>query len=413
MALSVKTNPKRPREAELVALLAALMSMLAFSTDSLLPAMSEIASALAPDDKTKTQLIVSVFLLGTGIGMLVFGPLADTLGRKRTYVIGTLVYMISAAACAFATSLEMLVALRFIMGFGASCSRAVVQAVTRDLYSGADQARINSLIFMVFVAVPALAPLMGQQIIFAVGWRGLMWAYVGFGAMTITWMTLRLPETLAPAHRRPFRFRPIMAAFREVILQPVARRYMLVLMLLYGMFISFLAAAEQLFVDALGVGHAFPLYFALVSVFAAAAGLINARIVGKFGMRRMVAFAFGTQALLSGGLALLWYSVLAQSPAEAGTLELVLFLIWAIWVFFINGLVMGNLTALAMEPLGHIAGTAAAVNGAVSMAAGILIAIPLGAAFDGTPKHHMLGTAVLAAVAFVMVYQDIRARSRA
>ncbi len=393
-------------------MLAAVMSLMAFSTDSILPAMSDIGAALAPDDKSKTQLIVSIFMLGTGFGMLIFGPLADSLGRKKAYALGVTLYMISAAACVLAPNLETLVALRFMMGFGAASSRAVVQAVTRDLYKGEDQARINSLIFMVFVVVPALAPLMGQQIVFAVGWRGLMGAYVAYGAFTLIWLFTRLPETLVPQNRRPFRLRPVLAAFREVTGHPITRRYTLVLMLLYGQFVAFLASAEQLFVDALGVGHAFPLYFALVSVFAAGAGLVNAKIVGRFGIRRLIAFAFASQTILSSVLALLWFTVLAPTVATVGPLELVLFLIWASWLFMVNGLVMGNLTALAMEPMGHIAGSAAAVTTALGLGAGMVIAVPLGAAFDGTPRILMAGTALLCAIAFLLVWQDLKARKR-
>lgn len=407
-------HPSTPTKAlgqfEFVALLAMLMSLMAFSTDSILPGMSEIAATLAPDDKSATQLIVGVFLLGTGPGMLIFGPLSDSYGRRVALALGIGLYVVASAAAAFATSLEMLVALRLLQGVGAASTRAVAQAVTRDLYSGPDQARISSLIFMFFTIVPALAPLMGQQIILAVGWRGLFGAYVVAGIAVLTWYLMRQPETLLPAHRRPFRLRPIAAAFREVLTTPVSLRYVAVQMLLYGQFIAYLSSAEQLWVDGMGVGHAFPYYFAAISLLSAGAGWLNARLVGRLGMRRMLMGAFGSQAVIAGICFVIWMSgAMDAAPFSA---RIGVFGFWSLSLFFINGMTLGNVTALAMEPLGHVAGTAAAVIGAVGMSAAMVIAIPLGQAFDGTPRPIMAGAAICSALALWLVLRDMK-RDRA
>lgn len=393
---------------ELVALLAALMSLMAFSTDSILPAMTELAETLAPDDKSRTQYIVSTFLLGSGIGMMIFGPMSDSFGRRRALAAGVGLYIVASGAAAFAGSLEVLLVLRLFMGIGAAATRTVSQAVTRDLYSGAQQARISSLIFMAFVIVPAAAPLVGQQIIWAVGWRGLFGTYMIFGGLILAWFLLRQPETLAPEHRRIFRLVPILTAAWEVIRTPVSARYVLVQMMLYGQFIAYLSSAEQLWVDAMGAGDRFPLYFAGVSILAAGAGFLNSRVVVRVGMRRMLLWAFGSQT----GFALVAFGLFASGVMEAAPawVPVMVFALWSVSLFFINGLTLGNVTALAMEPLGHLAGTASAVIGALGMGSAMLIAAPLGQAFDGTPRPIMLGAALCSAIAVTLVATDMGRR---
>lgn len=395
---------------ELVALLAALMSLMAFSTDSILPAMTELAQSLTPDDKSRTQYIVSLFLLGSGVGMMIFGPMSDSFGRRKALMAGIGLYIAASAAAAFANSLEVLLVLRFFMGVGAAATRTVSQAVTRDLFSGAQQARISSLIFMAFVIVPAMAPLVGQQIIWAVGWRGLFGTYMLFGTLILTWFLVRQPETLAPEHRRAFRLKPILAAIVEVLRVPVSRRYVVVQMLLYGQFIAYLSSAEQLWVDAMDVGERFPLFFAGVSILAAGAGFLNSRLVVRVGMRRMLLYAFGSQTVF----ALIAFTIFASGVLDGAPdwVGVMVFALWSVSLFFINGLTLGNVIALAMEPLGHLAGTAAAVIGAVGMVAAMVIAAPLGQAFDGTPRPIMLGAAICSALAVTLVATDMGRKRR-
>lgn len=402
---SISSPTKQLGTVELVALLAGLMSLMAFTTDSMLPAMSDIADEMAPGDKSRTQFLVSIFLLGCGFGMLVFGPLADSIGRRGALVAGTGIYVLAAIAGAFAPSLELLILSRFFMGFGAAAARIVSQTVTRDLFSGTNQARVASLIFMFFVIVPAAAPLIGQQIIFLVGWRGLFGVYVLFGTLVLVWFLLRQPETLDPAHRRAFRLKPVIAATREVLTTPVSRRYLGVQILLYGQFIAYLSAAEQLWVDALGVGDRFPIYFAIVALLSAGAGFINSRLVMKVGMRRMLIAAFSSQTIFAAIAFGLWTFGGMDTASDGARIGV--FLAWSISLFFVNGLTLGNVTALAMEPLPHVAGTAAAVVGAFGMGLGMPIAAAIGQAFDGTPRPIMLGAVVCSAIALTLVLTDM------
>jgi DHA1 family bicyclomycin/chloramphenicol resistance-like MFS transporter len=402
---NISAPTKQLGTVELVAILAGLMSLMAFTTDSMLPAMTDIAAEMAPDDKSSTQFLVSIFLLGSGGGMLVFGPLADSIGRRGALIAGIGTYIAASIAGIFAPSLEWLILSRFFMGFGASAARIVSQTVTRDLFSGADQARVASLIFMFFVVVPAAAPLLGQQIIFFVGWRGLFGVYVLFGLLVLGWFLIRQPETLDPSHRRAFRLKPVIAAAREVLTTPVSRRYLGVQVLMYGQFIAYLSAAEQLWVDALGVGDRFPIYFAIIALLSAGAGFINSRLVMRVGMRRMLIWAFGSQTVFAAVAFGLWtFGGLdtASDPVRIGV-----FMVWSLSLFFINGLTLGNVTALAMEPLPHVAGTAAAVIGAFGMGFGMPISVLIGQAFDGTPRPIMLGAFVCSVVALVLVVTDM------
>jgi DHA1 family bicyclomycin/chloramphenicol resistance-like MFS transporter len=409
--MSVTTAPtRRPGTFELVALLAALMSIMAFSTDSLLPAMTDIAAEMAPDDKSRTQFLVSLFLLGGGFGMLIFGPLADSIGRRATLAVGIGIYMLAAVGAAFAPNLELLVLSRFLMGFGAAAARIISQAVTRDLYSGAEQARIASLIFMFFVVVPAAAPLIGQQIIFFVGWRGLLGAYVVFGTVILAWFLMRQPETLAPEHRRAFRLKPVIAAAQEVLTTPVSVRYVLVQAMMYGQFIAYLSAAEQLWVDAMGVGEAFPVYFAIIALMSAGAGFVNSQLVIRVGMRRMLIAAFGSQTAFAAIAFGLW--TFGGLETASDPLRIAVFMAWSFSLFFINGLTLGNVTALAMEPLPHVAGTAAAVIGTIGIGLGMPIAAGLGQAFDGTPRPIMLGAFACSLAALLLVVTDMNRERR-
>ncbi|HHC29723.1 MAG TPA: MFS transporter, partial [Rhodobacterales bacterium] len=235
--------PKRPLPfVELVLLLAALMSMVAFSIDSILPGLPALASRFTPDDASRAQLVVSAFVLGLGLGQLVAGPIADSYGRRTTMLLGALLYSAGALAAREADTLNALLAMRASQGMGAAAARVVSQAVMRDLFSGRAQARVGSLVFSFFVVVPAVAPLIGQQVITRVGWQGLFSTYAIFGMVVLGWFWIRQPETLAPENRRSFRPARVIAAMGEVLRSPVARRYLLVASLGFGQLMAYISS---------------------------------------------------------------------------------------------------------------------------------------------------------------------------
>ena len=402
--------PKRPLPfVELVLLLAALMSTVAFSIDSALPALPALAVRFTPDNVSLAQLVVSAFVLGFGAGQFVAGPFADSYGRRLTLTLGAVLFIAGALGARQAGSLEDLLAFRALQGFGAAASRVVSQAVMRDLFSGRAQARVGSLVFSFFVIVPAVAPLIGQQIIARLGWQGLFATYAWFGLWVLAWFLIRQPETLPPERRRSFHPAKVFAAIWEVLRTPVARRYLIVATLAFGQLMAYLSSAQQIYVEALGAGSRFPLYFAGVALASGLSGFLNARLVMRLGMRPMASWAFASQIVFATALWGLWATGLADNLSQPTRLWL--FILWSITLFFMNGLTFGNITALAMEPLGHIAGTAAAVIGALSSILAVAIAAPVGLAYNGTPAPLLAGVALCSIAAFALVWTD-RNRAR-
>lgn len=403
-------RPSRPLPfAELVLLLAALMSMMAFSIDSILPALPELAGRFTPDEVSRAQLVVSAFVLGTGIGQFFIGPFSDSFGRRPALVLGVALFIAGALGARQAGSLEVLLGFRFVQGLGAAASRIVSQAVMRDLFSGRAQARVGSLVFSFFVVVPAVAPLIGQQIIARSGWQGLFTTYGWLGAFVLAWFLLRQPETLPAENRCPFRLGRILTAMWEVLRTPVALRYLIVATLAFGQLMAYISSAQEIYVTALGAGSRFPLYFAGVALISGLSGFLNARLVMRLGMRPMASWAFASQIVFATALWGLWATGAAGALPQAG--QLWLFVLWSVTLFFMNGLTFGNITALAMEPLGHIAGTASAVIGALSSILAVAIAAPIGLAFDGTPAPLLLGVAICSVLAWGLVWSD-RNRAR-
>lgn len=356
-----------------------MFATIAFSIDSMLPALPEIAEAMTPDDVNRAQLILTVFVLGMGLGTFFTGPLSDAYGRKPVVLGGAILYCIAALVAARAQSLEVLLAARLAQGLGAAGPRVVALAIIRDLVSGREMARIMSFVLIVFTVVPALAPSLGAVIIGFAGWRGVFIAFVLFSVVSAVWMMIRLPETHPPEARRPLRFAAIASAAREMAAQPVVRISIMVQALTFGMMFSMLSSVQPVYDVTFGRGDEFPLWFGAVALCASSASLLNATIVVRVGMRRIVTAILAMQVVVSGVMVAI---------GLAGVPEAVYFGAFVFWqgtVFFMAGLSIGNLNAIAMEPLGHIAGLAASLIGAIATVAAVVLAIPVGLMFDGTP----------------------------
>jgi len=388
-------TPTRPlREGEFIALIAILFANIAFSIDAMLPALPEIAAELTPGEPNKAQLIITSFVLGMGIGTLFAGPLSDSYGRRTIILCGAALYCVGAALAYVAPTLETMLAARVIQGIGVAGPRIVSLAMVRDLYAGRAMARIISFAMTIFTLVPAVAPLLGTGIIAIAGWRAIFVAFMLFSVVSMLWLMLRQPETLPPAARRPFRVAPLVEALREVLSHRVIVTAIAVQTLCFGALFGTLSSTQQIFGETFGMGESFPLWFAGIALVSGAAGLINARLVGRVGMRRMVSATLLAQVLSSGLMAA---SGLMDLPF---VLSFGLYLVWTTGVFFGVGLTLGNLNALALEPVGHIAGMASSVVGAISTVSAVAIAVPLGLAFDGTAVPLAIGVAVLSACGY-------------
>lgn len=385
---------------EFIALMAMLFATIAFSIDAMLPAFPEIAAELTPDAPNRAQLVLTSFVLGMGIGTFFAGPLSDSFGRRSVILAGSALYCVGAALAWVGPTLEWVLVGRIIQGLGAAGPRIVSVALIRDLYAGRQMARIMSFAMMVFTLVPAVAPLVGAGIIALTGWRGIFGAFILFSALSMVWFMLRLPETLPVANRSPLRIAPLMAALREVLGTKVVKLSILMQSMLFAALFGTLAQIQSLFDQTFGRGDSFPLWFAMIALVAGSASFLNALLVLRLGMRRLIRLALGAQVALSGTMAAL--ALTGVVPEAAG---FALFLVWVTGVFFMVGFTLGNINAIAMEPLGHVAGMAASVIAALATVAGVVLAVPLGMAFDGTIGPLALGVAVLAAMALVVQLQ--------
>ncbi|WP_269801314.1 multidrug effflux MFS transporter [Roseovarius salinarum] len=392
-----------PGKVEFVALMAMLVATVAFSIDAMLPALPRIGAELAPGAANRAQLVVGTFILGLGTGIFFVGPLSDSFGRKRVILAGAGVYSAGAALAWAAPTLELLLAARVLQGLGAAAARIVSLAIIRDLYAGREMARLVSFVMMVFTLVPAVAPLVGTGIIALGGWRAIFACFVLFSLATSLWLGFRLAEPLPAEHRRPFRRAALWAAVREVLSHPGVRIAIAVQTLCLATLFSSISSVQQIFGDTFGRAESFPYWFFMMALVAGSGSFLNASVVVRLGMRRLINTALTAQTVLSA----IMVAVFAAGPPEGAGFAL--YLVWQTTIFFQAALTLGNLNALAMEPLGHIAGMAASVINAMATVGSILLAVPVGLAFDGTPVPLMAGVLTCVAAGRLLMTRLARA----
>ncbi|SDD79637.1 MFS transporter, DHA1 family, bicyclomycin/chloramphenicol resistance protein [Paracoccus isoporae] len=384
---------------EFVAMLAVLFATVAFSIDAMLPALSDIAVELSPDDLNRAQLVLMSFMAGMGTGTACAGPVSDAIGRRRTIMLGSSIYVVSSAGAIFADNLTLLLVLRFVQGFGASGPRIAGTALIRDLYSGREMARITSFVMMIFIMIPALAPALGELIIGLTGsWRGVFAAFIVFGLIGVSWVGLRQPETLPPERRVPLSGPRLLASAREVLGNRQVMLCTLILTFGFGQMFSLLASSEQLFGQTYGRADSFTRWFAVMALLSGIGTIANARYVMRFGMRRIARAAYAMQ-VVTASLALL----LVGTGALSGDAAFYGFFAWAVSLFFMAGVTFGNLNALALQRMPHLAGMTASMVAALSSLGAVLIATPVGLAYRGTPVPVMLAALICSGTAWVLM----------
>lgn len=383
---------------EFIAMLAFLFATIAFSIDAMLPALPEIAEQLTPDNVNRAQLILTAFVAGMGVGTLFAGPISDAIGRKPAITLGFAIYLTATVAAIFARSIEMLLIARFVQGLGAAGPRIVGLALVRDLYEGREMARITSFVMMVFILIPAMAPSIGTGMIWLAGWHGVFIGFLVFALIGCIWLNIRQAETLPPERRRPLRIRPLTEAAREVLTNRHVMLCTLVLTLGFGQMFGLLSSAQQLFGETYGKGAAFPAWFAAMALLSGTGTVLNATFVTRFGMRRIAKWAYIMQTCVSAVmLILVWGDLLPQG------LRFPAFFIWCVSVFFMAGVTFGNLNALALQYMGHIAGMAASIVAAISTVLATLIAAPVGLLYDGTALPAIIGTLICSGIAWMLM----------
>ena len=360
---------------EFIALMAALMALNALAIDVMLPALPYMGEDLGVGNENERQLVVSAYMIGFGAAQIVFGPITDRFGRRAPLFFGLAIYVICAFAATFATSFAVLLGLRFVQGLGAAATRVIATSVVRDRYSGREMAEVMSLTFMVFMAVPIVAPGVGQILLLTGPWHAIFIFMGVLSSLVFVWSLLRLPETLKPEYRRPFKLGTIVEGFRIVFTNRVAFFYGLGGMFLFGAMFGFIISTQQIFVGIYGLGELFPVAFAAMAGIMALASYLNSRIVRHYGMRRIAHFAI--LIYIAAASLMLVLSVIGQVP------------FWGFYAIllsmqFVFSWVASNMNSLSMEPLGAVAGTAAAVFGFMQTVAGAVLGTIIGQQFNGT-----------------------------
>lgn len=367
---------------EFIALMAALMAINALAIDVMLPALPYMGEHLNIASENERQFVVSAYMLGMGIAVLAFGPLTDRFGRRGPMLAGIGLYVIAALAAAFAPDFGTLLALRFIQGMGAASARVITTAVVRDRYSGREMAEVMSLTFMVFMAIPIVAPGIGQVLLLTGPWQSIFVFMAALAGVLWVWTFIRLPETLAEDKRRPLSLSGVLDGFRIVFTNRVAISYGLAGTFLFGALFGFITSSQQVYVDIYGLGVYFPVAFAAMAGLMAVSSFTNSKVVRRFGMRRL---AHGAMLVYTLGSAV-WLAL-----ALIGFLPLWLFFSLLAIIMFCFGWSASNMNSLSMEPLGAVAGTAASVFGFIQTVGGALIGSYIGQQFNGTTVPVAIG----------------------
>jgi DHA1 family bicyclomycin/chloramphenicol resistance-like MFS transporter len=386
---------QKPGFREFIALMAFSMSLVALSIDAMLPAFPEMAADLAVPTANDVQLVISLLFIGLAIGQPLYGPLSDSIGRKPTIYLGFVLFILGALLSMMATTYTAMLAGRFIQGLGAAAPRTVSLALIRDRFQGSEMARIMSYIMTVFILVPILAPSLGQGILLVAHWRAVFGTLVLMAVATMTWLALRQPETLLPADRKPFTLEGVRKRFGDVLAHRVVLAYTLVTGCISGAFFGYLNVCQQIFQVQYGLGVLFPIYFAVLAFSVGVASLLNGKLVVRLGMHRLADWALRLMTVLS-------FVFLAAVWGYQGHPPLWLFMVLCLALFFCIGILFGNLNAIAMEPLGHVAGTGAAVIGSIATLVAVVLGYTIGESYDGTLLPMAVGFAVLTLFSLVL-----------
>jgi DHA1 family bicyclomycin/chloramphenicol resistance-like MFS transporter len=386
---------------EFVALIAGMMALTALSIDVMLPALPTIAGAFAISDANQQQLVVTAYLLGFAVGQPLCGPLSDRFGRKPVVIAGLCVYAAGSLGAVLAPDFSALLLSRAAQGLGAASPRIMAMAIVRDRFAGRAMARVMSFVMMVFIIVPILAPALGEGILALAPWRWIFGFLTVAGLLALLWSALRLPETRHREDRMPLSFGALALALRTVLRDRCSIGYTIALGFMFGNLMSYIGSAQQIFVDTYGLGSLFPVAFGGIACFMALSSLVNSRLVMRLGMRRISHAALLAYIGVCGAMAIAGYP--EQPP-------LLVFCGFLAATFFFFGLTVPNFNAMAMEPLGHVAGMASSVLGSYTTTAGAFFGWLIGQAYDGTVRPLEIGLSVMAVLALATVLITERGR---
>ena len=380
---------------EFIALMAMMFATIAFSIDAILPAIPQIANEIAGGDRAKAAWVLTSFVAGMGLGTFFAGPLSDAFGRKVIVYVGAVIYILSALAAWATSSLEWMLIARFIQGIGASGPRVVSLAIIRDLFVGREMARIVSIAMTIFILVPAIAPALGALIINFFGWRSIFPAFVVFSLISVIWVGTRLNEPLPPENRRPMRIGLMIDAVKQIVSNKTVRLSIAMQTLMLSMLFSTLTMIQPIYDDIYNRPDTFPIWFGAIALLSGGSSLLNAFIVTRFGMHKVITWSIALQVLIG--------AIVLVTMSSISTDGFFVFIFWQFCLFAQAGLTIGNLNAIAMGPMGHVAGMAASIVGGISTVAAALIASPVSLLLGETPLPLIIIVLILGVLAIILM----------
>ena len=385
---------KRPGTREMTVMLAGLMALNAFAIDAMVPALPDIGRSLNVVQENHRQLVVVAYFAGFASTQLIWGPLADRFGRKPILAAGISLYGLFALLCAVAASFPLLIAGRVAMGASAAVTRVLVVAMVCDLFEAEAMARVMSLVFMVFMLVPVLAPSVGQAILLVASWRAIFLVLAAYALTMLAWSSWRLPETLHPEYRRSLNPREMLGAVVETVREPQSRGYTIATTIIFSALVAYIASVQQIVFDAFGEGRYIGLVFGAIAAPMALASWTNSRVVGRFGLRRVGHTGAAAFVLITG---------MHAAIALTGHETLLIFVLLQSLAMASFAFTSSNFGTLAMEHMAPIAGTASSVQGVIGTLGAAIIGFSIGQAFDGTATPYLVGTAICAALGFIVI----------
>ena len=386
---------KKKSETEFIIVMASLMSLVALSIDALLPALNNIGLSIGITDSKDNQLLITMIFLGLGFGQLLSGPLSDSFGRKPIIYFGFAVFAIASLVCVFATSIEMMVFGRILQGIGLSAPRTISIAMVRDRFSGNHMAKVMSFVVVIFILVPVVAPAIGKIMLDLYGWRFIFYSQLLFGLFVMIWVYFRQPETLKKENRKKVTSSLFIDGLKEFLKHKYAVVFTIFSGFVTGSFMVYLSASQQIFQEQYDLVEEFPFIFAGLAIGVGLATFLNGTFVMRFGMFKLVSIFTVIFTIIP-----LIYIVLFYGQSNPSSTILITFFVLE---FFALGFLFGNTRALAMEPIGHIAGIGAAINGFVSTVMAVPIATFIGSFINLTALPLFIGFFICGSIAIILI----------